>query len=418
MRRSFLLSFLLVFVVVSSFATTKKVLFIGNSYTFTNNMPLMVQSIATAFGDTLIYDESDPGGYTLMQHTTYPTTIAKIASRPWDVVMIHEQSQMPAFPPSQVLTDVYPYATRLDSMVHANDTCTQTMFLMTWGHANGDPSNCAGYPAICTYGGMQKRLRESYMEMALNNHAAVAPVGMAFKLMIDSMYAPWLISSDSSHPVVAGSYLEACVVYASIFHKETRNCSYIAGLTTADAGTLQRVADKVVFDSLTLWQQNGHYPSAVFTHVTAGSAVTFTGHSAVPSGYSWSFGDMISDTTANPVHVYTASGTYVVSHTVTTPCFTETLTDTVHIGSPATGINSVRGNASASIISQGNGIVRYDLQLQGNDELQITDMKGSVVRRYNAGNLPAADRLQQGIYVYRLFTYNGKEMAAGQISVY
>jgi hypothetical protein len=129
-------------------------------------------------------------------------------------VVLQEQSEMPSFPPAEVDTEVYPYAHALDSMIHANDSCTQTMFLMTWGHANGDPLNCASYPVICTYAGMQQRLHDSYMEMTQLNHAIVAPVGVAWREMIDS-FAPgiWLYITDSSHPNIYGSFLEASVVY-------------------------------------------------------------------------------------------------------------------------------------------------------------------------------------------------------------
>ena len=380
--------------------------------------PLIFQSLATSLGDTLIYDESDPGGYTLQQHTVYTNTITKIFSQPWDLVVIQEQSQMPAFPPSQVLTDTYPYAARLDSMVRANDSCTQTMFMMTWGHANGDPMNCGSYPAICTYDGMQQRLRESYMEMALNNNAIVAPVGMAFKIMMDSAYTPWLFISDSSHPLVPGSYLESCVLYGSIFHKPTLNAAYLSGLSATDAHLLQRIADKVVFDSMDLWQQHGHYPYAGFAHTTSGSTVSFTSASTVPSADSWSFGDMATDTAGNPSHIYTNNGTYTVSHTVSNNCFSETLTDTVHIGLTVIGVNTITGNIQGNIIAQGNGIIRLALTLSANDRLELTDMKGIVVRRYTAATLPAADNLVPGIYVYRLYNNDGKSINVGKVSVY
>lgn len=414
MRKIFILTLSCLLAAACSFATTRKVLFIGNSYTYTNNMPLILQSLAMAMGDTLVYDESDPGGYTLQQHTTNATTISKIFSRQWDLVVIQEQSQMPAFPPDQVMTDVYPYATRLDSMVHANDTCTQTMFMMTWGHANGDPGNCAGYPEICTYDGMQQRLRESYMQMGQDNHAVVAPVGMAFKIMIDSAYSPWLFSADSSHPVVAGSYLEACVLYGSIFHKRTLNCSYLSGLSASDARTLQRVADKVVFDSLTLWQYMGHYPNAAFTAAVTGTDVIFTATPVVPAMHSWAFGDAVVDTPVSPTHHYTANGTYVVTHTVATDCFTERITDTIHIGISA--INDLIAH-KASIISCGNGRIRYEMAGGTVYELEIVDMTGRLIKRYDRQSLPATDDLVPGIYIYRLYTDDGRDIKAGKFMV-
>ena len=416
MRKISLITLLCSLVIAAtSEARTRKVLFIGNSYTYTNNMPLILQNMAAAMGDTLVYDESDPGGYTLNQHSTYATTITKIFSNQWDVVVIHEQSQMPSFPPAQVMTDVYPYAARLDSMVHANDTCTQTMFMMTWGHANGDPMNCPGYPAICTYDGMQQRLRESYMEMGATNHAAVAPVGMAFKIMIDSAYSPWLISADSSHPVVAGSYLEAAVLYGSIFHKHILNCTYTSGLSATDAHLLQRVADKAVFDSLSLWQGPGHYPYAGFTTVVVGMGATLTSQSVEPGSHTWNFGDAATDTAANPAHTYSSVGTYTVTHTITTDCFTETATATVQIGT--TGLADLANVRLNVIQPQGDGVVRFDAHMYNGDELRLTDMSGRTVRKYNLATLPATDQLTPGVYIYRLSSADG-HVQVGKVAVY
>ncbi len=410
---------MLVFLTNVSFGVTKKVLFIGNSYTFTNNMPQILDSIAAAFGDTLIFDMSAPGGYTMQQHTTNSTTISKIFSQKWDIVVIHEQSQMPAFPPSQVATDVYPYAARLDSMVHANDTCTQTMFMMTWGHANGDPSNCGSYPVICSYTGMQFRLRESYLQMGIDNHACVAPVGMAFKVMMDSVYTPWLFISDSSHPLPAGSYLEAAVLYSSIYHKSSLNCPYTLGLAPASVYRLQRIATKVVFDSLDQWQQNGHYPYAGFGRSTSGSTVTFTNHSPVGTGHTWSFGDAHTDTAANPTHVYSATGTYTVTNTVHTNCFTETLTDTVHITVSHASVNGVEGQPSNIIIIQsGGGMVSFMMPGAGYDKLEIYNCNGSMIRRYDSQSAKIDDVVTPGFYIYRWYSLGGKLVETGKIAVY
>jgi hypothetical protein len=56
----------------------KEVLFVGNSYTYGNNLPDLVKQISLSFGDTLIYDSSTPGGATFNLHTTNTQTINKI----------------------------------------------------------------------------------------------------------------------------------------------------------------------------------------------------------------------------------------------------------------------------------------------------------------------------------------------------
>ena len=57
---------------------TKKVLFIGNSYTAQNNMTSMIDSLATSEGNTLIYEVLAPGGETLKSHAASSLTYAKI----------------------------------------------------------------------------------------------------------------------------------------------------------------------------------------------------------------------------------------------------------------------------------------------------------------------------------------------------
>ncbi len=412
---------LLLFVIMFSSATlhaaTRRVLFIGNSYTYVNNMPLILQNVALAKGDTLIYDESDPGGYTLAMHSTYAATIAKIFAQQWDVVVLQEQSQLPSFPPAEVDTEVYPYAHRLDSMIHANDSCTQTMFLMTWGHANGDPSNCAFYLVICTYTGMQMRLRESYLQMALDNHAVVAPVGMAWKKVMDSIPSIWLYMTDSSHPVVPGSYLEASVMYGSIFHKKTLGCTYTDGLSATVAGTLQQVADRVVFDSLSQWQQHGHYPYAGFSFAAAGTTVTFTGHSTTPAGSYWTFGDGGTDTASNPVHHYVSNGTYVVSHTVHTNCFSETFTDTLHIG--VTAVADPVTQNSVAVTQLGNGNISFSIPAGSRlDFMEVYDLNGTMVRKYTLTGANIIDQFVPGFYHYKAFPADRSSVSIGKLVVY
>lgn len=378
-------------------------------------MPLIVQSIASALGDTLIYDESDPGGYTLAMHSTYAPTISKIFSQPWDLVVLQEQSQLPAFPPAEVDTEVYPYAHRLDSMIHANDTCTQTVFLMTWGHANGDPMNCATYPVICTYAGMQERLRESYLQMTQDNSAIVAPVGMAWKFVMDSIPSIWLYQSDSSHASVPGSYLEACVMYSTIFHRHTYGCSYTDGLTTVVAQTLQQVSDRVVFDSLWQWQHYGHYPYAGFKNSISGTTATLTEQSPVPANDYWRFGDLVTDTASDPVHTYTSNGTYVIKHTASNSCFSETLTDTIHIGT--TNVSQIKERATEFLVQQhGNGSVTFSMPQGTPALLDVYDLAGRLLASYTLSGTDITDSFVRGTYIYRLRTL--ANTAAGKFVVY
>ena len=192
----------LTFCMCNSFAQTKNVLFLGNSYTGVNNLPLLTYNLALSLGDTINYDSNIPGGYTYEGHSTNTTSLSKVAQGDWDFVILQEQSQKPSFPPSQVATEVYPYAQILVDSVKSANACAEPLFYMTWGRKNGDASNCGFYPPLCTYDGMQARLRESYMEMSINNDCSVSPVGAAWKYVRDNYQTIELYSADESHPSI------------------------------------------------------------------------------------------------------------------------------------------------------------------------------------------------------------------------
>ena len=301
---------------------TKEVLFVGNSYTYGNNLPDLIKQIALSFGDTLIYDSSTPGGATFNLHTTNTQTINKINQQEWDYVVLQAQSQEPSFSPSQVANDTYPYAQQLVNLIAANDSCTEPIFFMTWGRKYGDQQNCQFYPPICTYNGMQQRLRESYLEMTFTNNATCAPVGMAWKKSIELDSTLNLFASDNSHPSIYGSYLSACTFYSTIFKKSCIGSTYWPnGIDSITALSLQTIATNTVLDSLVTWN--------IFN--TEFSSQQFPDFQNLSSNYEsvlWDFGDGTFSTDENPNHMYTSDGTYTVTLTAFTNnnCMQDTAT--------------------------------------------------------------------------------------------
>ena len=318
---------------VSFHAQVKKVLFLGNSYTYVNDLPQLLKDLALSKNDTIYTDQNTPGGYQLIQHTTNATTLSKIKANDWDFVVLQEQSQKPSFAPTQVQNDVYPYAKQLNDSIKSNYSCTETVFYMTWGRQNGDASNCASYPPVCTYNGMQQRLRESYLEMGDSNLATVAPVGVAWKNMRDSFPSVNLYAVDESHPNLHGSYLAACVFYSTLYQKSTIGASFVpAGITTIDAFNIQTIATNTVLDSLSLWRINANHPTANFTY-NGGGTINFTNTSTNGAYYFWDFGDGNTSTLENPSHTYNSNNTYQVQLIVYSAdsCFIDTITQQITI---------------------------------------------------------------------------------------
>ncbi len=383
-------------------AQVKNILFLGNSYTYGNDLPTLLQSLAASFNDTIIKDQNTPAGYQLVQHVTNTATLSKIASKNWDHVIIQEQSQKPSFSPGQVATDVYPYAKTLCDSIKSNYSCTEPIFFMTWGRENGDASNCAVYPPVCTFDGMNQRLRESYTEMAINNSCTVSPVGVAWKTVRDNFPSIQLYTSDGSHPNIYGSYLAACVFYATIYQKSCIGSTFMpVGIGTGDAVTLQTVATNTVLDSLPLWRINANKPIADFNHTvnTSNGNVDFTSTSTNDVTYEWSFGDGNSSTLENPSHTYSGSNnTYIVELIIysTDSCFSDTIIKTINIAT--TGIKDMNNKNNLTIYpNPAKDFIEVKTDLKYNS-ISIIDVTGKTVQQINSETKIDVSHLTTGIY--------------------
>ena len=255
-----------------------------------------------------------------MGHSTNATSISKINAAAWDYVVLQAQSQEPSFSPFQVETQTYPYARALDSMIHANNSCTETVFFMTWGRKYGDSQNCAVYPPICTFEGMNNRLNESYSEMADDNEAIMAPVGLAWEKSRDTDSTINLWSADNSHPSLSGSYLSACVFYATILRKSPVGLSFYGGLNAATAEYLQYIAWQTYLENEEHCNIGTWDPVADFNALVNGLNVQLDAASTPGASYFWDFGDGETDT-GNPIsHTFDAAGDYSARLIITDSC--------------------------------------------------------------------------------------------------
>lgn len=321
--------------------TSKSVLFIGNSYTYYNNLPQMLTDLARSAGDTMTFDSNTPGGYTFQGHSTNATSLAKISAGNWDFVVLQEQSQLPSFPDFQVQSSVFPYARLLDSLINVNNSCAETVFYMTWGRKFGDASNCANFAPLCTYEGMDSILYLRYMMMADSNEALVSPVGAVWRSLRQNYPLIELYQTDNSHPSLAGSYAAACSFYSIIFRKDPTWITNNYGLPAADALNIRQTAKTIVFDSLTKWHVGEYDPISNFNYsITNNNEVSLSNLSNNSTDYVWYFGDGSSSTSENPVHTYTNPGTYEITLVANKCGLTDTSTQTLNIF-PVSNVNEL-----------------------------------------------------------------------------
>jgi len=296
---------------------TKNVLFLGNSYTYVNNLPSLVQQTAASTGNTFTYDSNTPGGYRLKNHATNTTSINKIKAGNWDYVVLQEQSQFPSFPDGQVASEVYPYAQRLNDSILKYNPCAKPAFYMTWGRENGDAGNCAGWPAVCTYEGMDDLLRQRYQIMANDNNGIASPVGAVWRYLRTNHPTLDLYSGDGSHPSLTGSYAGAITFYCTLFRNDPTLVTFNSSLSNTDATIIKNAVKLVVFDDFTVWNIDKYDPIASFNSSNTNETFTFTNTSLNAISYAWDFGDSNTSTDETPIHSYTTIGDFTVTLTIT-----------------------------------------------------------------------------------------------------
>ena len=332
------------------------VLFIGNSYTYANDLPGTLVQLAAAMGDQVNVDSKANGGYTFQMHSLDPVTYQKINSQAWDYVIIQGQSQEPSFPYGQVNTQSIPYAMQLADSVYANHACAQVNYFMTWGRENGDPQ----WDSINTFHKMNARLRDAYLRIADSSKAGVSPVGSAWRYIRETQPSIQLYVGDGSHPSVAGTYLAASVFYVSLFHKAiTPNLVYTAGLDAVTAQHLVDAANLVVLDSMNTWMLT--HPDSL-TNVAINAQV-----GGIPGGYlfeancshcdqiSWDFGDNQTGSGNQVAHTF-ANGSYWVTSTATGPC--GQAIDSVQITIGSNGISTQESDVTINALKDNQWIIQ------------------------------------------------------------
>ena len=409
MKKLFCFLLILPFFLSSQTSSKKiRVLFIGNSYTYVNNLPQLAASIALSKGDTMIFDSYCPGGYTFNNHVNDANTLAKIALGNWNYVVLQAQSQEPSFSPTQVSAQTLPYAIKLDSLIKHYNPCANTVFYETWGRKFGDAMNCAAYPPVCTYTGMQNRLRASYKLFADTVHDLMAPVGEAFRQVVATNTLIDLYQADQSHPSLEGSYLAASVFYETLFQKSVLTSTYNPGLATATVSYFKQVAHDLVNDSAFTWNISKYIPKATLTITPVSASVYQFQSGATPFLKKWYFGDGNTSITSNPTHTYSAPGNYTASLVVydNLSCKKDSVTSSVTIP-VLTGLLAQNGRTALSVYpnpTSGDLFIKAGNAFEPSSSfIEIVNVLGQNVYTSAFSERINISALPQGVYYIRLF---------------
>jgi hypothetical protein len=175
-----------------------RVLFIGNSYTYENDLPGMVEAMGEAAGVRIEVASSAGGGMTLEDHWGGGSGKAArlIESGRFTHVVLQEQSLLP------VVDRAGFRAPALQLARAARRAGSAPVFFVTWARANA--------PA------MQAGLTDAYREAARDTGGVLAPVGPAWEAVRGLYPGLTLYAQDGSHPAPEGTYVAALVIFAAL----------------------------------------------------------------------------------------------------------------------------------------------------------------------------------------------------------
>lgn len=265
----------------------------------------MLMDMATQAGDSVYQIVSAGSGQSLANHAAPGSpSMNEIATGAYDIVVLQEQSQIPSFTDAEVNTYFFPYLKTLDSAIKAANPCTKTLLYMTWGRKNGDDMNCASWPPVCTYAGMDSLLRKRYLEAAVSNNCMVAPAGAVWRYIRKHYPEINLYEPDNSHPSFEGSYAVAACFYSAIFKKSPGSFNLNYHLPDSTVRKIKAAVDSVVLPQSDLWQLDAYRTKAQFTHAVSGVYVNFNNTSKNAQSYQWFFGDGDTAEIANPSHAF------------------------------------------------------------------------------------------------------------------
>ncbi len=329
---------------LKSYATdTTRVLFIGNSITYFNDMPQTFEDIANSLGDTTEMTMYAPGGTGFVNHVSDPAVFNYFRMGCWDYIVLQPGSnESPGY--SYPIDTTLLRARILVDSIYKYNPCAKILYYEisygVWGNTASD---------LTTYNNTMDLIIGNLTYLADSTETFFAPVGEAFRTAWNSNQNNmlWMAYGDI-HPNAKGSYMAACTFYSSIFQKPSHGTPVLATLSPAAADSAQLLCDSIVLNHLSDWRINQYDQTTDFSWTIQSDTVFFNNLSANTDSLIWYFGDELFSYEQNPVHEYSYSGTFTVELVTWNHGCQQIHTEVIVV--TVSGFNEVKNDFDSAII--------------------------------------------------------------------
>lgn len=231
-----------------------RILFLGNSYTYCNEYPMLLKELAWYEGHHIEGVTYQHGGYTIKQHLNDKVSQETVAQGGFDYAFLQGQSLSALRIGIPSNEDVVGDMGKMVAKVKEYSPNAKCIIEMTWGRKNGNDATKSkklqslvqAHPEFfVSYEAMQKVITANTTAMAKELGVGLSPVGVAWEIVRRERPDIDLYVKDGSHPSYAGSYLAAAVGYLTLFPEPFKADTPIR-LNPEVAKYLRSVAERVV----------------------------------------------------------------------------------------------------------------------------------------------------------------------------
>lgn len=304
-------------------AQADQVLFIGNSMTYFNDMPVLFKDMATSKGKNVEVTSHTVGGAGFVNHVNDNALYQTIRSKTYQYVVMQPgtaESAGYSYPVSVTAER----GRKMRDSIRKYSPCSKIfLYEIPYGVPSQTEYN--------TYFSLQKTIKDSITKMSNLMQTEMIPAGEAARAHYTATQDLALHSTyNDVHPGPQGSYLVAASVYAALFQDRLFPSTFYSGMTQSKAEYYQQLADGTFFSNPAQWNSNVFHIHAGFSVSGGAQNISFTNLSTNYDTVLWTFGDGTTSTVVNPTHLYASAGTYTVSLTVTKNSCSETVSKTIN----------------------------------------------------------------------------------------
>ena len=222
---------------------TKRMLFIGNSFTYFYGTPFMFKEIARSQGHQVDAVVSVKGGQEFCEHLQLERSVEAISRGGYDYAFLQDTSPNAAIYADTHNPEIIASCREINDLTLKYSPACQIIYEHTWGCPYGDYRGYGSYERL-------EQLLESGAAMIAKElsgyNIIVSPIGKGFTIGREQNMT--LLHTDKRHQSREGAYMKACINYLTVYRKPFTDTVSDCGLNPKTAREIRQIAERVVLN--------------------------------------------------------------------------------------------------------------------------------------------------------------------------